>query len=91
MFRTYYYVGALKKGKFTLYKGKKNLHDAIDTSNHDGYYNRNGYASGGWRCVNARPLCPWGEEMGAKQDHGQKRDIQPAAAGRMFDLRPGCR
>lgn len=48
MFRTYYYVGALKKGEFTLYyKEKKNLHDAIDTSNRDGYYNRKGYASGG--------------------------------------------
>lgn len=47
MFRTYYYVGALKKGEFTFYKEKKNLHDAIDTSNHDRYYNRNGYASGG--------------------------------------------
>lgn len=47
MFRAYYYVGALKKGEFTLYKEKKNLHDAIDTSNHDRYYNRNGYASGG--------------------------------------------
>lgn len=49
MFRTYYYVGALKKGEFTLYfiKSRKNLHDAIDTSNHDRYYNRKGYASGG--------------------------------------------
>ena len=47
MFRTYYYVGALKKGEFNLYKEKKNLHDAIDTSNQGGYYNRNRYEIGG--------------------------------------------